>query len=231
MWEIPTGDETWIYQYDPETKSTVWVFEGVDPPTKFKRSRSTNKKMVPSFFMRSGHIATVPLEDRRAINSEWYTTVCLPEVFSAVAQKRPRTGTRGLLLHHDNATAHTAADTLEFLTEQGVQSVSHPPYSPDLAPCDFLFPKCKEKIRGLRFESPEEAIDAFNLVIESVSATEWGLCFVKWFSRMKSCIEHQGNYFEHLKIWLTLDKFFISSLKTFGVTLVIDCSSKMKAED
>ncbi len=65
VWEILTGDETWIYQYDPETKrqSTVWVFEGEDPPTKFKRSRSTNKKMVASFFMRSGHIATVPLED------------------------------------------------------------------------------------------------------------------------------------------------------------------------
>jgi hypothetical protein len=31
--------------------------------------------------------------------------------------------------------------------------VSHPPYSPDLAPCDFaLFPKLKMKLKGRRFE-------------------------------------------------------------------------------
>ena len=28
VWDIVTGDETWIYQYDPETKqqSSVWLF-------------------------------------------------------------------------------------------------------------------------------------------------------------------------------------------------------------
>jgi histone-lysine N-methyltransferase SETMAR len=38
---IVTGDETWIYQYDPETKqqSTVWVFDDEDPPTKVVRSQ------------------------------------------------------------------------------------------------------------------------------------------------------------------------------------------------
>ena len=31
--DIVTGDETWIYQYDPETKqqSAVWIFQ--DEPT------------------------------------------------------------------------------------------------------------------------------------------------------------------------------------------------------
>ena len=87
---------------------------------------------------------------------------CLPKAFEAWSSRRPKTGTRGLLLHHDNASAHTAAKTLDFLAENSVQLVSYPPYSPDLAPCDFfLFPKVKEKIRGIRFDSPEEARLAF----------------------------------------------------------------------
>jgi hypothetical protein len=33
----------------------------------------------------------------------------------------------------------------------------HPPYSPDLAPCDFfLFPKMKLKLKGRRFDTIEE---------------------------------------------------------------------------
>jgi hypothetical protein len=32
--------------------------------------------------------------------------------------------------------------------------IPHPPYSPDLAPCDFfLFPKMKFKLKGLRFDT------------------------------------------------------------------------------
>jgi len=35
--------------------------------------------------------------------------------------------------------------------------IRHPPYSPDLAPCDFfLFPKMKLKLKGRRFDTTEE---------------------------------------------------------------------------
>jgi hypothetical protein len=52
VWNIFTGDESWIYACDPETKqqSTVWVFEDEPPPTKVTRSRSVAKQMVAVFF-------------------------------------------------------------------------------------------------------------------------------------------------------------------------------------
>jgi hypothetical protein len=35
--------------------------------------------------------------------------------------------------------------------------IPHPPYSPDLAPCDFsLFPTIKLKLKGCRFDTIEE---------------------------------------------------------------------------
>ena len=45
--DILTGDETWIYHYDPETKrqSKEWVEEGAPPPTKVRRARSVGKQM------------------------------------------------------------------------------------------------------------------------------------------------------------------------------------------
>jgi histone-lysine N-methyltransferase SETMAR len=71
---IVTGDETWIYAYDPETKqqSTVWVFEDEPAPTKVTRSRSATKQMVAVFFRKSGPVAAIPLVKQRTVNAEWY---------------------------------------------------------------------------------------------------------------------------------------------------------------
>ena len=61
------------------------------------------------------------------------------------------------LLHHDNAPAHNALNIRQFLAEKNMAVLEQPPYSPDLAPCDFfLFPtKLKGIIKGTRFEGME----------------------------------------------------------------------------
>ncbi|CAH2001023.1 unnamed protein product [Acanthoscelides obtectus] len=67
-----------------------------------------------------------------------------------------------IILHQDNASSHTAQETRQYLTEENVELLDHPPYSPDLSPNDFFtFPKIKNRPRGQRFQSPEEAVDAF----------------------------------------------------------------------
>ena len=55
--------------------------------------------------------------------------------------------------HQDNAPVHNSILLTDYLTKMGIKTVPHPPYSPDLAPCDFwLFPK----LRGCRYETIEE---------------------------------------------------------------------------
>lgn len=201
VYDIITGDETWIYQYDPETKrqSTVWLFQNEPTPTKVKRARSAGKILIASFFSLTGYLVSVPLRNQRSINAEWYVTKCLPEVFTAVSNKRPNTGLRGLLLHHDNAPAHSAFKTRDFLDSTPVKLVGHPPYSPDLAPCDFfLFPKIKNQLKGKQFSSAEDALAAFENAVEEVSGAEWKMCFENWFRRMKLCIDANGEFFEKM---------------------------------
>ena len=41
-------------------------------------------QMVARVFCNTCHVATGPLEHRRTINSEWYTTICLPKVFGVI---------------------------------------------------------------------------------------------------------------------------------------------------
>lgn len=196
VYKIVTGDESWIYSYEPETKqqSTVWVFQGELNPTKVARARSTSKQMVACFFRISGPVTIVPLVERKTVNSEWYTTICLPEVFGELRKDNRR---RRIILHHDNASSHTSYATTEFLSNQKIELMSHPPYSPDLAPNDFfLFPNIKNKLRGQRFSTPEEAVDAFKNHVLEVPQSEWKKCFENWFQRMEKCVNLHGEYFE-----------------------------------
>ncbi|GFS88258.1 hypothetical protein NPIL_702731 [Nephila pilipes] len=127
VYNIYTGDESWIYAYEPETKqqSTVWVFQDEAKPTKVVRGRSTSKQMIACFFGINGHVATVALEQRRTVNSEWYTTICLPEVIGEIRKKQKN---RRIILHHDNASSHTSTQTKAFLTERKIELMGHPPF-------------------------------------------------------------------------------------------------------
>lgn len=201
VWDIVTGDETWLYQYDPESKqqSAVWVFPDEDPPVKFLRSKSVGKQMIACFFSKSGHVATVPLQDRKTVTADWYVTKCLPKVLEAWRERRPQTGTRGLQLHHDNASAHTARATTAFLEEKNVKLVTHPPYSPDLAPNDFfLFPLVKRQLKGKKFQTPEDARRFFEAIVSDLPQSTWSGAFDNWFHRMGRCIQASGGYFEKL---------------------------------
>jgi len=55
-------------------------------------------------------------------------------------------------LHHDNVPVHSTALVQAFLAKYRITLVCQPPYSTDLAPCDFwLFPKLKSPLKGRRF--------------------------------------------------------------------------------
>jgi histone-lysine N-methyltransferase SETMAR len=74
------------------------------------------------------------------------------------------------LLHHDNTPSHTSVLTQQFLAKNKMAVIPHPPYSPDLAPCDFvLYPKMKLKQKGSRFETNEEIQAELHRVLDTLS--------------------------------------------------------------
>ena len=83
VYKIVTGDESWICAFEPETKqqSAMWAFEPEPNPTKAVCGKIASKQMVASSFCKTGHVATVPLEHLRTVNSECFTTIYLPKVF------------------------------------------------------------------------------------------------------------------------------------------------------
>ena len=74
-----------------------------------------------------------------------------------------------------------------------IKTVAHPPYSPDLVPCDFwLFPK----LRGYRYETIEEIKEAVMKVIDTLTQEDIDGAFQKLLERYNKCIAAGGDYFK-----------------------------------
>ena len=75
LFNVVTGDLSWINNYDPERKLSLRVrcFRHEPTLTKVRRGRSVTKTMVASFFSKISHIMTIVLVNRRTVTVEWYT--------------------------------------------------------------------------------------------------------------------------------------------------------------
>ena len=74
-----------------------------------------------------------------------------------------------------------------------IKTVSQPPYSPDLVPCDFcLFPN----LRGCRYETIEEMKEAATKVIDTLTQEDFQGALQKMLERYSKCIAAGGDYFE-----------------------------------
>ena len=78
----------------------------------------------------------------------------LLEVEQSLTRRRTKTGAKELRLLHDNTRPQKTNHVQEKIASMGTVELEHPPYSPDLSPCDFyLFPKLKEYMSGRNFHS------------------------------------------------------------------------------
>ena len=78
-----------------------------------------------------------------------------------------------------------------------IKIVPHPPFSPDLAPCDFwLFPKLKENLRGCCYETIEEMKENVTKVIDTLTQEDFHGAFQKLLERYNKCNEAGVDYFE-----------------------------------
>ena len=154
--EIVTRDETWIYHFQPNSKAKnkVWVSSEGDTLVIARRCKSSNRMLYAIFFDSKGPVLQIPVPKGSSVTGKFYRESVLTQLVDFYQKRRPRTGVRSIKLLIDNTPAHKCATVQEYLKESGLDVLDHPPYSPDLSPCDFwLFPRLKEIMAGHCFES------------------------------------------------------------------------------
>ena len=82
--------------------------------------------------------------------------------------------------HQDNALVDNSILVTDYLTKMGLKKIPHPPYSRDIASCDFwLFPK----LSSCRDETNEEMKEAVTKVIDTLTEEDFYGFFQKLLER------------------------------------------------
>ena len=126
---------------------------------------SARKVMASIFWDAKGIVFIDYLQKGKTINGEYYAKL-LRELQQAIKSKWPGKLTKGVLLHQDNALAHKSLVAMSAVRDCGFELIDHPPYSPDLAPLDYvLLPNLKKHLAGKRYESDDDVISAVEDVL------------------------------------------------------------------
>lgn len=197
--KIVTGDETWCFLYDPQTKrqSSEWKTKSSPRKEKFHLDKSKGKVMLEVFFDYKGLIHYEFIPDGKTVNQGLYVDI-LRRLRDAIRRKRPEkwTGNDWILLH-DNAPAHRSLLVQEYLAKNNVATLEHPPYSPDLAPADFfLFTRLKTSLKGERFTNSEAIKENATKALKDISKDDFQKCFEQLYDRWCKCVAAGGEYFE-----------------------------------
>jgi len=101
-------------------------------------------------------------------------------------------------LLHDNAPSHNATIVKQFLVQRKVTVLDHPPYSPDLAPADYiLFPKVKSHLKGRLFDSISDIQTAVTSTLSTIAKDDFYKGIKKLYNRANLCVELQEIYVEN----------------------------------
>jgi histone-lysine N-methyltransferase SETMAR len=192
---IYTGDESWLfYHYDQQR---MWVASWEDVEEIERPSNHQKKTMLTVFFNGSGQFMMNLLPAREKMNSKYFEKEIIQTLGASCYPNGLQAPGSQVTLHFDNAPIHNTklvSDSLEFL---GFNRLDHPPYSPDLAPCDFfLFGYVKEKLIGSAFDSPDDLFSAVEEIILGISPQVLVNVFNEWLLRLATCRDSGGEYVE-----------------------------------
>jgi len=168
---------------------------------KFRSSLSVAEVMLLLFFDAHRMILQHWVPRWQTVNGDYYAYVLKTHLRGAMRKKRPDLFKKQWFLLQDNARQRTVTVALAALTEIGGTALKHPPYSPDLAPCDFwAFPTLKIQLCGKRFSLDDEVRNATATVLKGMLQNNLFHVFESFIKCCKKCIQCEGCYFEKEKI-------------------------------
>ena len=178
--------------FEPQRRADnkQWKRKDQKRPCIAKRPISSKKMLYAIFFNSSGPVVQVPCPSGHTVTGRFYKNSVLKKVKEFYNKKRPSKGWSGVHILHDNASSHKS-----FLVSEKVKVFNHPPYSPDLSPCDFFsFPRLKKMLSGNKYTSRFSWQHYL-----SMFPTDTKRILFTCFSRLgKKCASVKGEYFEGL---------------------------------
>ncbi|KFM57872.1 Mariner Mos1 transposase, partial [Stegodyphus mimosarum] len=191
---LVTGDEKWILYENIKSKKS-YCKPGISSATVPKPSIHERKVLFCLWWDRKGPVYYELLKQGKTINVDLYCNQ-LDKLNAAIKEKRPALASRkGIVFHHDNARPPTAMVTQQKLNTLGWEVLSHPRYSPDIAPSDYyLFRSRQNYLAGKKFKSFESVSKAVADYFNSKDENFYKTGFHRLPERWQQVVTNNGAY-------------------------------------
>ena len=137
--------------------------------------------------------------DRVILNWNRCSHIHCPTNLLLTLEHGPSKGWSGVHLLQNNASSHKWEVVKSFLASEKVKVLKHPPYSPDLSPCDFfLFPRLKKMLSGNKYTSRSSLGSAIYQCLQQIPKEDYLSAFLDCVKRLQKCVSVKGEYFEGL---------------------------------
>ena len=195
--DIITVDESWII-YDQEDKLLQFVRVGEEPEPYVKDKAVRSKKiMMVIFWYSKGLIHYDFLEHGKSFNSGFYIDQIITANEKLRIGKSKGIQEKTFYFLQDNARPHTALFSLCQIMDVKWECLPHPPYSPDLSPCDFyLFPRLKQQLKPGDFKDEDVLKNKIGQYFDSQNEEFWFKPFNDLIDRWGKVMDANGDYFK-----------------------------------
>jgi [histone H3]-lysine36 N-dimethyltransferase SETMAR len=158
-----------------------------------KRGIHSQKRMLSLFFDSKGIIFWRLLPKGTTVDADVYCDL-LDGANRAMAKNRK--GRTEVYLLQDNASPHTANKSLRKIDSFGWTRLLHPPYSPDMNPCDYGINRAiEDDAEGTEFRSDQEISSFLEQCFGKRSEIFYMRQFNQLLARWQKVREMCGDYF------------------------------------
>jgi histone-lysine N-methyltransferase SETMAR len=190
--KVVTFDETWVFLEN--RPGPRYVSKGTRRRPAARQSQYESKVMLTVAFSAERVWGVYSLAQGETITGpQLIQTVLKP--LRLELRKTHRKGPLPFRLHLDNAPAHRSKLVTAWLRKAKLDVLQHPPYSPDLSPCDyFFFGELKRWLTGRKFQSASDAEDKVRCFLTNLDRTKRENSIAAWPDRCARVIDSKGQY-------------------------------------
>jgi len=157
----------------------------------FNSSRESDAHV---FFDENGPLMLEWLETGGTVNANRFCDT-LRKLKTAIKNRRRGMLSKGVILLQDNARPHVAKVCKDLLQHFRWEVLHHPPYSPDMSPCDFhVFGPLKKALKGRRFTDKDEVQETIEEWFRTQPKTFFADGIHRLVDQWDTCFNQQGDY-------------------------------------
>lgn len=191
---ICTGDESWYIWLNQSSSMFAQSREKVD--LRIRQTISSKKTLITIFFTGTNLIAIDDLPKGRRFTQDYFINNIGDMISNANRRFLRKEKCLNFRIHMDNSKCHNGSKVTQFLADKKINRIPHPPYSPDMSPCDFwFFGRSKKLLEDVEITDSEMLVDKLIDIWNGISFEEIQAVYREWEKRCIWIIEHEGEYY------------------------------------